>query len=300
MVKLRRRGDFVQLEVGEDLRKAMTALQSLSHVQNVHIRIPLGGRDLAQMRAAVKAFASQGYGNPAVRTNSRLGPCPLSLLLSRSDDPPELSVQRALYVLEHGPRARGCSVSCKFDHRAIKFLHGCRLGDKERGGSLRIVNVHGKGSRRTFVIGVDEKSVQGGQLEGISLRPSRYNFHSHPQDAYLKHSVDVAWPSLKDYMGLLTLGNRTIFHVVATMEGLYIMSFGPHWVERLKGVSKAFVRENYDVGYRRDLRPEEYARTVRAIKYKGFALFNVIYFPWGSAGTLFTVRFKARNGTCEL
>ena len=53
-----------------------------------------------------------------------------------------------------------------------------------------------------------------------------YNFHSHPRNAYKKYNVKLGWPSGQDYIGFLlaSIEDGTIFHMVITIEGIYIIT----------------------------------------------------------------------------
>lgn len=210
-----------------------------------------------------------------------------------------INVQNAVkYALEQY-KNNECKIECKFDDEAIKFLQqasdmGHTKGiQKEITGKLYVKKVN-----LVFVIGVDKK-IEIGEEESVSIAPSRYNFHSHPREAYVRHSVKNAWPSLTDYLGFLQLGNNTIFHCVAGLEGVYIMSFGSHWVSKLKKIDKKFISDHYDFTKERNTEsPLEYTKKINSILYHGYPIFNVKFLPWEMCNTIFSVFYNKHGLNC--
>jgi len=213
-----------------------------------------------------------------------------------------------LYVLQQY-KQKGCSVHCRFDSTAIKFLKKAsdmghtKNGDntvsqKEISGELKVIDVIEGNDDTIFVIGVDKKSITHGVEEEVTVTSTRYNFHSHPREAYVRHSVEKAWPSLTDYLGYLKLGKNTIFHVVATLEGLYIMSFSSYWVNKLDKLSKGFIEQKYDIDHKERYNPFQYVNHVNNIKYKGHPIYILKFLPWGSASSIFSVSYSKDGLNC--
>jgi hypothetical protein len=75
-----------------------------------------------------------------------------------------------------------------------------------------------------------------GEEQAVNVQHSRYNFHTHPREAYLSHEVKIGYPSGEDYLAFLnySLYNeiKTIFHCVITIEGIYTISIAEFWIER--------------------------------------------------------------------
>lgn len=75
-----------------------------------------------------------------------------------------------------------------------------------------------------------------GEEQSVNVQHSRYNFHTHPREAYLSHEVKIGYPSGEDYLAFLnySLYNeiKTIFHCVITIEGIYIISIAEFWIEK--------------------------------------------------------------------
>ena len=36
------------------------------------------------------------------------------------------------------------------------------------------------------------------ELESVDVIDTRYNFHTHPKEAYINHNCDLGWPSTDD------------------------------------------------------------------------------------------------------
>jgi hypothetical protein len=149
-----------------------------------------------------------------------------------------------------------------------------------------------------YVIDLIKESIESGSEEEVDVAPTRYNFHSHPKEAYVRHSVSKAWPSQIDYNGYFKLGSNTIFHCVATLEGLYVMSFSSYWGKRLKEVPKSFISSNYKIPQNSKLTPEEYVKKINEIRYKGHPVFKVFYFTWDKAGEVFQVYYPQIKNSC--
>ncbi len=201
-----------------------------------------------------------------------------------------------------------CFLQAKFSAKAIEFLRNAshvgvviEKGEKtqrEITGELLIQDVINQNDKIVYIIDVAESSVQSGDEENVDVNATRYNFHSHPREAYVRHNVEKAWPSSTDYLGYYQLGHNTIFHCVATIEGIYILSFSPHWAHQLKKVDRNFISEHYDIDHSEPLSPEEYVEKVNSILYKGFPVYEVKFFRWQNADTPFKVFFPQIGSTC--
>lgn len=213
-----------------------------------------------------------------------------------------------LYVLQQY-KQEGCSVYVQFDTSSIKFLKKAsdmghtkngngKITQKEITGQIKVVNVVKNDNKTVFVIGVDRNSIEHGVEEEVTVSPTRYNFHSHPRDAYVKYSVEKAWPSSTDYLGYLQLGRNTIFHTVATIEGLYIMSFSPYWVNNLMKIDKKFVSSTYNINHKENYTPFQYVEKVNKILYKKHPIYIIKFLPWGSASSIFSVNYSKDGMNC--
>jgi len=236
----------------------------------------------------INAFIKNGFSNPFMKDDK--------LWLSRTNVIQDFSVTDAKNEVEHVSTATNGSSACQltatFSKDALTFLKNStkdgftinkngKETQKELSGELYV-----KGTTRikggiVYVIDVMKDSVRSGEEESVDVMPTRYNFHSHPMEAYVNNSVEKAWPSLTDYLGIIHLGKNTIFHCVATLEGLYVVSFGQYWGSRIEEIDKTFVKNNFKINQRTPWTPLEYTQKMNGILHKGNPIFEVKFFEWG-------------------
>jgi len=222
------------------------------------------------------------------------------------------TLNKIKHLIEEHKKGVGCSLLVQFSKETIDFLHksprslGIVIGkngkksQKEITSELTVKDVIEKGGKFIYVIGVNEGSVESGEDEEIEVSATRYNMHSHPKEAYERHGVKKAWPSSTDYKGYLSLGEHTIFHAVATLEGVYIISLSPYWGQRLKEIKKStdFIDKHYDIDYEEKYSPKKYVEKVNGILYEGHPIFEVKFFTWKDAGTVFKISFPRIGDAC--
>jgi hypothetical protein len=220
------------------------------------------------------------------------------------------SLNKVLQVMEqYKSNEKVCFLHSRLSKNAVSFLRktsmmGIKVGkngkktQKELTGELYVKDVVSENGTFVYVIDINKDSVESGEEEAVDVSDTRYNFHSHPHQAYVNHSVEYAWPSVTDYLGYLQLGDSTIFHCVATLEGLYIISFTAHWGQNLKNVSKSFVDKTFEIDHKEPYTPEEYVEKVNNILYKGHPIYNLKFFKWENAGETFKVFFPQIGSSC--
>lgn len=200
-----------------------------------------------------------------------------------------------------------CHINIRFSQGSLKLLYSLTKKlkktkkeiQKEQSGEFLPANIVKEGDKYIYIIEVNEKSIESGENENVNVSPTRYNFHSHPEDAYIHHSVTIAWPSSTDYLGYLHLGKNTIFHCVVTLEGLYILSFSSYWGNRIDKIDKSFVGKHYDINHKAKYTPEEYVNKINNIRYKNYPIFDVQFITWEEAKTkIITVYFSPHGKSC--
>jgi hypothetical protein len=256
--------------------------------------------------------AQNGFGYPYITmVNPLFSDIPVSIALSRTVEKKSFSAQSILNSIadtlkQYKSNSNVCYIYAKFSNDALAFLrHLAKDGGKndkgkqmEVTGELGIKDIIRENNNFVYIIDVNKNSVHSGQEEDVNVSAVRYNFHSHPHEAYVRHSVDKAWPSSTDYIGYLKLGISTIFHCVSTLEGLYIMSFSPYWGNRLKEVNVSFVESKYDISHHEKYTPNQYVDKVNSILYKAHPIYNVQFYSWNKAQTTFKVFFPQINSVC--
>ena len=265
----------------------------------------------------IDTFISNGFNSPYISTISPMySDIKPSVALTRKNIPtdPDMStatLNKVLYAVQQYEKGeKGCYLHAQLTPRAIGFLRECpdRLGyvvddkgensQRELTGELYVRDVRQENDEFVYMIDIDKSSVESGDEENVDVAGTRYNFHSHPREAYVRHTVEKAWPSVTDYLGYHNLGANTIFHCVASLEGVYVISFSPEWGLNIGKVDRAFIEKNFNVDHKSEHTPEEYTDFVNQIKYKGRQIFRVIYFPWDSAGNVFRVFFPQTGSAC--
>ncbi len=268
--------------------------------------------DKTQFTKLLEHYAEFGFNSPyvteytPVKTN-----IPLTIALSKFNtklSPNNNTVYEAKDVLKQKD-SKSCLLYAQFSPQAITFLKKTsKLGitknkdgsssQKELSGDLTVSKIKNENNKFIYIISLNEKNVSSGSEEEVNVSPTRYNFHSHPEEAYVRHSVDKAWPSVTDYLGYLSLGTKTIFHCVATIEGIYIMSFGKYWMSKLDKVNKNFIKNNFNIDHKEKYTPEEYTSFVNKILYKNNPIYHVEFIPWNNASKIFSVNYSKVGLNC--
>lgn len=293
-------------------------LSGLDNSTILWVLLPLEDTDFT---AQTQAFISQGFTNPYITTLTPMGtpigdPTKAGVSLSRENIPRELNsssdvLNKVYHVIEQYKKNDGvCSLYARLSQRAVEFLKKTskmgitmnkdgKKSQKELTGELYVRDVvRDPQNMFVYVIDINKNSIASGEEENVNVSPTRYNFHSHPHEAYVRHSVDKAWPSQTDYLGYHKLGKNTIFHCVATLEGVYILSFGAYWGSHLNEIKRDFIAKHYDIDHKEKYTPEEYVEKVNSIMYKGKPIYEVRFFSWDKAGSVFEAYFSQINSSC--
>ena len=108
-------------------------------------------------------------------------------------------------------------------HRYIPLEEGYT---NEVAGPLYLEKLNGD---NVYAIKVNPEHVNMGDEKEVDKISSHYNFHSHPQAAYINHQCDIGWPSRDDYVTFLDgfFKDNTLFHLVVTVEGIYVLKINP-------------------------------------------------------------------------
>ena len=143
--------------------------------------------------------------------------------------------------------------------------------------------------------------MKKGQEQSTEIMHSSYNFHLHPKEAYVDHKVLLGWPSSQDYLTFLssTFAYDVIFHVVVSLEGLYIICLNDYFYENYKDIKKLdkYVEDEYEVEQGR--RKDNYSY-LKKMNNKKHSIFIVQFLNWKSASKKFSVYFKKIEGRCNV
>jgi hypothetical protein len=211
-----------------------------------------------------------------------------------------------------------------------------RIENKEVSGKLIAKKENGN-----YILHLDEKfNLKNLQAHEAEFIDSHYNFHTHPLEAYLYHNCDLGWPSKDDFVTFLDgfLNYNVIFHCVATVEGLYIMSINKtsmiplrehfdniksreqdsfiedvdSWVMKHLNIdkfnykmSKGYKPSNYDKTIHT---PKDYVKFINCfgIKYsvgkRNIKIFKLQFLSWDELkrNKCFTFNFISKKGNCPV
>ena len=197
-------------------------------------------------------------------------------------------------TLEQLKNGHACDVDIQISQETIDYLRNLPISHrKEHSGTLYTKEIKRQMPERYIhVLTFDDDSIVKGGDEDVSVAKSKFNFHSHPREAYLAHHVKRGWPSKTDYVGYYQLGNNTIFHCVTTLEGLYIISFR---YKKVKGAEQ-FIKDNYDIDKKLSLTPQQFCDKVNSLKS---GIFKVEFATWSELPTkIFTIRYPKNGLNC--
>jgi len=145
-----------------------------------------------------------------------------------------------------------------------------------------------------YTLDVDTNSIKYGTEENVEAVNSKYNFHSHPEQAYIKYNVKNAWPSSDDCVAFIKTYIKfdTIFHIVVSIEGIYVISLGKHFIGdyNINEVEKK-VRKIYEVSDK--LSVDGYLKKIEACD-----LLVIQFVKWDSVNKPITINFPKNNDNC--
>jgi len=138
-----------------------------------------------------------------------------------------------------------CTAIGSFSHTACTNLYSfvpIKSGNENEVAGPLVLKKQEKqrGKHPCYEIDVDKKGVKGGNSKEVDAIDSKYNFHSHPEAAYVAHNCELGWPSRDDYITFLDgfFKVDTTFHVIATKEGVYILKINPCAIEKIRAFYK--------------------------------------------------------------
>ncbi len=211
-----------------------------------------------------------------------------------------------------------CRATAKFSATATKKLRTLtetgrsknndgKITQKEMAGALTLTKIGNK----KYVITLDGNRRLTGKEEEVRVARSRFNYHSHPREAYVRHGVDIGWPSGSDFEAFIAAFKDygTQFHCVATLEGLYVLTITPFWLKNSRDINVKSVKKTYEVKYpAKNENPKNYPNTgrefvvfVNKIKYKNIRpLFKVLFINWKETerGKAFSFYFLPKQRSC--
>lgn len=208
-------------------------------------------------------------------------------------DFPKSSVKKEIKNTLESYTQNKCKLNIKFNTDTLLFLRKlCKTGkylkngkfvQKEIAGSLLLkLNEPTGNEGHYYDIIVRKDNLIVGKNEEVSISNSRYNFHSHPEQAYIRHKVSDGHPSGQDFLGYFQAIKiyGTVFHCVISLEGIYIISLQEYWCyNNIYKLSENSIEKKYDIPHN-SLKHKSYMKKVNNISYKKNPLFNVSFLEW--------------------
>jgi hypothetical protein len=192
-----------------------------------------------------------------------------------------------------------CLDICKIDDITLKTLKQqvYYVDDNgkhnEFGGALKFVK-NNKSNKPDYFIVIDEKiKIMTGTDNETDVPYGESGYHTHPALEYEAQKVKYAWPSGDDYMAILDkmINEKTILHIVATKEGVYIVSFSENGIIKGTKFLKTSKNKKYSMKYKLELpniknddfiTPEKYIEKINQIPDED-KIFNVQFLTWEDA-----------------
>lgn len=213
-----------------------------------------------------------------------------------------------------------CKAKCKICPSTLKLLKkqvnfvGKNGKHNEFGGVLEFIKDNDKKSYYFIRIDSKEKIISGKNDE-TDVPDGIAGYHTHPAKEYEVQKVKYAWPSGDDYIAILDrmINDNTIIHIVASIEGLYIISFSDLGIMAYK--DNIFKNDKDDkkklehtikyklklpnISEKNSINPYSYIEKVNNIDAK-YKIFNVQFITWKQANTdWFELKYPFEN-TCNL
>mgnify|MGYP001397935505 CR=1 FL=1 len=178
------------------------------------------------------------FNNPYILTESKIKLEVLNLLYKPKQ--PQIDLKFITYLLNEF--SKGLTTPCQatgvFNKELLQTIYDSVYNDKsgEISGKLKITK--SVDSRSDIVFEVSLDNFKNGDKDEADVVDSRYNFHTHPVAAYAQYNCDLGWPSKDDYIIFITStlkkNKPTVFHMIFTKEGIYVLSTPRESIESLQ------------------------------------------------------------------
>lgn len=240
-----------------------------------------------------------GFKDPHKTTlNPLYSSIPASIALTRINSDPivEYDNTKKIQAILHNTKASSCTMKVRLTKNAVDQLKNlCYSHEKELTGELYVKDVD---HNLVYIVDILDGSISSGEHEAVDVEAVRFNFHSHPHAAYVSNRVANAWPSGTDYIGMTILGTDTIFHLVTTKEGLYVISFAEGSSGILNKITSEFIETYLNIDLDRKLQPKEVVKMVNNVKYDNQQVFQLQFLPWKKVTTPFEIAYAQTDGVC--
>jgi hypothetical protein len=279
--------------------------------------------DNDKLNQMIKSYTDIGFRDPYINIKKDKT-YELSMSKQNNLERYENAYNDAVYVLQQfkNKNTHHCGLFMRFSETTISYLQKLShvghtvntngtVSQKELTGSFKFIRAD---DRLIHTISIEEDSIVAGDEEGVPIIKSMYSFHSHPKEAYERHKVDYGWPSHIDFNGFLKSVDHygMLFHIIVSLEGVYVLSLGEYWINNISGVSKDIdkdIKKMFTIRYKKgDTIQENFLDIVNNIVYDGKQfkknnsgsdygpLFKVCFIPWKYIGNVFHISYAREDG----
>lgn len=206
----------------------------------------------------------------------------------------------------HFDNTCSCQMKCTISRDTLNYIRNLVTEKpKEIGGNLILSNTKGN----IYEFSLENNTVIEGKNEDIESIESLYSFHTHPYQAYVRNNVTKAWASSDDYLAFLelVLDKNSIFHVVSTIEGIYILTLNKYWTnhkKELKEIPEKKLEKMYNISHKAKYTPKQYVEFINNFTYNNLpGIFHIYFFSWEEMENypqdfVFNVDFSKESGNC--
>lgn len=105
-------------------------------------------------------------------------------------------------------------------------------------------------------------------------------FHTHPKEMYYRYDSKYGWPSSKDYRIFAESCNNMRFHILAAVEGFYIVT-----MNKCGNVDKDTISK-YKIPKNSNFTPLQYVKSINNIPDQ---VFSIKFFKWDDVDTTISI-----------
>jgi hypothetical protein len=288
--------------------------------KNITINIPLNNKYSSKN---LKTFLNYGFNNPEIKFKIKnyatVDPYVELKYLPNSKKMSVAKLQKHIENFTHAPKSI-CYGNAQLTKKCVTSLKKLIKLKNEKSGILELKPVNAEDSGLIYEINV--KSTNIGNGTEADIVNSKYNFHSHPQEAYIIFNCDLGWPSMDDFSTFLSsfIYFHTCLHIVSTVEGLYILSLNPETmkmllknpermekmqthIEKYYGISKINYNKDDGIVIRNHKihSPEDFITYCNNTQFKDTKspLFTIKFLDWKTARNVIPFIFPKVNGICK-
>ena len=212
-------------------------------------------------------------------------------------------IRREYEFLSTQLASKYCEIILKISPTALTKMQRIIVENKDETkeifGSFKIVDNRKEAGDIIHTIDIVDGSLKSGNTDDVSATPTIYNFHTHPISAYKMYKVKYGPPSVQDYKSiyLLCKNYQCIVHLVAALEGIYIVYLLPNITGSEKDVKRVITQN-----FKYDEKKTELSSYLA--KINSLNIFKVDLRSWSDPNLTMGIRIQFRKsgkwGNCKI